>query len=421
MKLLLSFKKFIHSDSKLITYYQFVRLGSNIFLSVIFSRFFFESHQLSQYEAIILTISSFVFFWNAGFVRFFQSTYNNHDIQKHNQFIHQLLNTSFIVGIFTALVFLLVIQTFDLLSLLISCKIITSVVTNPLEYYNIAQKKYQKVFLLINFYFFIFIFWTIYHYVNQHFDYMLVGWVVLDIIKLILLNNWFSYRWRILEKPFFLSLIYLSLSAFLSGGVEYINSWLVKTYYSDLEFIIYRYGAREIPFSALLAYGLSASLTAQIRNQKLPFNTVKNKITQLLHITFPITIVLLFVSKPLFQFLYGDTLLRSAKIFDIFLLLNISRVMIFDIFLLANQKHSFFLITSLIEILTVITISFIGINFHWKVEHMAFSIFIAYFVERVILAIKLKSLNIKIEEFYPIQWWFFYTAIIIGVFFIKQI
>ncbi len=412
--------KLITSDSKLITYYQFVRLGSNIFLAIIFSKFFYDPQKLSEYETLVLSISTFVFFWNTGFIRFFQSYFPQFKQNSLDFFLSQILTASMIVGLITFWVFNFIQNRWDILSGLIGIKIFTSIISNPIEYYWIAHKKHHWVFGVINIYFTLFILWSVLGYLILGFGAMLLGWVFLDILKLLLFTKNLEFSFKIFEKPILYNLFFLSFSALLSGGVEYINFWLVKIYYTDFEFIIYRYGAREIPFSALMAYGLSAALTSQIQTQNLSLKDVKIKIRKLLHSTFPITIFLLMISNALFQFLYGKNIAQAAKVFDIFLLLNISRVLIFDIYLLANQKHRFFLFTATTEILIVSLISGLGIYCSWKVEYLGFSVLVAYLFERFILALKVKTLDINVTHFFPMNWWLLYSFITLGIFLAKH-
>ncbi len=412
--------KFIISDSKLITYYQFVRFGSNILLAIIFSKYFYNPQKLSEYETLVLSISTFVFFWNTGFIRFFQSYFPQFHQISFNSFLSQILTTSMIVGLVTFGAFNILQNRWDFLTALIGIKIFTSIISNPLEYYWIASKKHYWVFGLINSYFSLFIFWTVYAYLYLGIESMLLGWISLDTLKFLFFAKKLNFSFKTFEKPLLSNLFFLSLSALLSGGVEYINFWLVKSYYSDIEFIIYRYGAREIPFSALMAYGLSAALSAQIQTQDLSYHNVKTKITKLLHFTFPITIFLLLISNVLFQFLYGKDIAQAAKVFDIFLLLNISRVLLFDIYLLANQKHRFFLFTAIMEILIVSFISGLGIYYSWKVEYLGFSVFVAYLLERFILALKVKTLDIKITHFFPMNWWLMYSLLTLGIYLAKH-
>ncbi len=408
------------TDTKLITYYQFLRLGTNILIAILFSKFFFNTHTLAQYETIVLTVSSFVFFWNTGFVRFFQSYYANYKHTLHN-FLNQIFSTSAGIGLLTAFCYLSLTLPLNSLNTLIAAKIFTSIIANPIEYYGIALKKHKIVFFIITVYFLAFFTWTVYAYRYHTFETLLLGWLLLDFLKIITFYLNLTFRFTFLKGIVLCNLIFLSLSALLSGGVEYINFWLVKQHYNDTDFLIYRYGAREIPFSALLAYSLSASLTAQIRIQNLSTQQINQKITQLIHLTFPISIVLLVLSKPLFQLLYGQSLYLAYQVFDIFLLLNISRVMLFDIYLLANQKHRFFLFTSLFELIVVSVITYYGIYNHWNISNIAFSVFITYFFERIILLWKLKIMKIKSLNFFPWKIWGIYSIIIAILYVLKRI
>jgi hypothetical protein len=409
---------FFLTDTQIITYYQILRFGSNLLVSIILSKFFFNTSHLNQYETIVLSTSTFVFFWNTGIVKFFQSYYPLFLSKDFDIFLQKVFNTSCILGLITATFFYVLSSSFNTLHLLISLKIFTSIVSNPLEYYALAQKKNKKVFFFIHFYFIIFIVWTIFRYLHADFCGMLWGWIFLDLVK-ILYYHTFAGKIYVLEKQKFFNLIFLCISALLSGGVEYINFWMVKNYYSEWDFLVYRYGAREIPITAMLAYSLSATLTAQIQTPKFSSQYVKIQIIKLFHYTFPLAIFLMVVSKPLFEAVFGSSLVSAHKVFDIFLLITISRVMLFDAYLLANQKHKFFLWTASVEIFIVSLVSWIGVYFEWSVEYLAFSIVMAYFIERLILFEKLKEMKIKVGEFFPWGWWLFYSLSLWAIFILK--
>jgi len=401
---------FLFTDTKITAFYQIFRLGSNVFISIILSKFFFQSQKLSEYETIVLTVSTYVFFWNTGFVRFFHSYFSNYHKDNRNIFISEIFKYSIMIGSITACAYIIFSWNFNFLNLFIGLKILTSVAANPIEYYWLSQKKHKKVILEILLYFSIFIVWTFYSYLYKDFVTMLIGWILLDLIKIFFFAVDIPIFVRTnFKKNFLISIIFLSIGALLSGGVEYVNFWLVKNYYSDIEFLIYRYGAREVPFSSLISFSLSATLTAQISSNSISMEKIYTKIKKLIHLTFPVTIGFLIFSKYLFQIFYGNSLINAYKVFDVFLLFNVTRVLLFDVYLLANQKHSFFLVTSMVELLIVSLVSFCGIVLQWKVEFLAFSVLIAYSVERLVILWKLRQIKIPTQSFYPWSWWSFYT------------
>ncbi|MCY7327426.1 MAG: hypothetical protein LH618_02625, partial [Saprospiraceae bacterium] len=62
---------------------------------------------------------------------------------------------------------------------------------------------------------------------------------------------------------------------------------------------------------------------------------MKRKSLWLMHLLFPVTVVLLFVSKPLFPLLFNPDFAASAALFNIYLLLTASRVLLPNAIMLA--------------------------------------------------------------------------------------
>lgn len=205
----------------------------------------------------------------------------------------------------------------------------------------------------------------------------------------------------------------LIIAAVLSGSIEYINGFIVQRYFDDATFAIFRNGAKELPLAMLLANSFSNAmlpkfLDAQQLNQSL--TELKQSALQLMHFLFPVTIILMLLSKTLYPLLFNASFAASAGIFNIYLLLVVSRLVFPQTILIGMQKTKPVLFISLAEALTNILCSIVLIQFA-GVEGVAWGVFIAFTVEKLLLIVYLKSkLNISVQHYTSVSWLLFYAT-----------
>jgi O-antigen/teichoic acid export membrane protein len=206
----------------------------------------------------------------------------------------------------------------------------------------------------------------------------------------------------------------LIVSAILSGSIEYINGFIVQHYFDDATFAIFRNGAKELPLAMLLANSFSNAMLpkfsdAQQLNQSLA--ELKQSALRLMHFLFPVTIVLMLLSKTLYPLLFNASFTASAGIFNIYLLLVVSRLVFPQTILIGMQKTKAVMFISLAEALTNIVCSIVLIQFA-GVEGVAWGVFIAFTIEKILLVLYLKfKLNISIQHYTSVGWLLLYTVV----------
>ncbi len=211
----------------------------------------------------------------------------------------------------------------------------------------------------------------------------------------------------------------LIVSAILSGSIEYINGFIVQHYFDDTMFAIFRNGAKELPLAMLLANSFSNAMLpkfsdAQQLNQSLA--ELKQSALRLMHFLFPVTIILMLLSKTLYPILFNASFAASAGIFNIYLLLVISRMVFPQTILIGLKKTNAVMFISLAEALTNIVCSIILIQFA-GVEGVAWGVFIAFTMEKVLLVLYLKfKLNISLMDYTSVGWLLFYSATTIATY-----
>jgi O-antigen/teichoic acid export membrane protein len=210
----------------------------------------------------------------------------------------------------------------------------------------------------------------------------------------------------------------------LVGSASYIDSLIINFKYDNATFAIFRYGAREFPFFLLIANAFGTSMVPQFSNkEKLHQNleVIKAKSKKMMQLSFPIALVLLLTSQYLFTLVFNKNFHESYKVFDIYLLLIISRFLFPQTVLLGLKKNQLLLQISVVE-LCINVISSLVLLHYFGYLGVAYGTIIAYFSEKVMLTLMLKDkFQIKAKRYVNLQYLIFFSIILIAVFVVKSI
>jgi O-antigen/teichoic acid export membrane protein len=105
------------------------------------------------------------------------------------------------------------------------------------------------------------------------------------------------------------------------------DAWLVNFVFSSSEvFAIFRYGAKELPLSLALAGAFHMGMIAELaRDDGSGLHRIRQGAVRFMKWFFPITILLIIISKPLYTMIFSPLFVESAGIFNIYLLIVVSR------------------------------------------------------------------------------------------------
>lgn len=212
----------------------------------------------------------------------------------------------------------------------------------------------------------------------------------------------------------------LILSSLLSGSAEYIDGILVTYYFDDATFAIFRYGAREMPFFLLIATAFSNSMVPEISQAKPYLGDVLKRIRRnslgMMHVFFPMTAVLMLLSPILYPLLFKPEFIESAVIFNVYLLLLISRLLFPQTILIGMQKTQLIFGSAFLELLINVSLSIILIQWFGLIG-VAFATVIASISEKFILAYFVrKSLGIKVASYVEMRWYLGYVIALLVIF-----
>jgi O-antigen/teichoic acid export membrane protein len=137
---------------------------------------------------------------------------------------------------------------------------------------------------------------------------------------------------------------------------------------------------------------------------------LKRQTRRLFHLLFPLTILLLFLSKPLFPLVFNPAFADSAPLFNIYLLLTASRVLLPNSIILAKGRPRAILLVGLLELVVKVVLGFWFIHW-WGLPGVAWSAVAAFFVEKAGLIWYLeKRLDVRTGDWLDWRWYAGYVA-----------
>ena len=203
--------------------------------------------------------------------------------------------------------------------------------------------------------------------------------------------------------------------ALISGFPPVFDSWLVGWFYKDeSSFAIFRYGARELPLAIALANALSAAMIPEVtKNKTAAFTIIKQKSLKLYHLLFPLSILLMLTSKWWFPLVFNADFEGSAEIFNVFLLVIISRLVFPQTILMALKETKIILGISILELLLNVVLSILLVQ-KFGLIGIAFGTVAAFWFEKIAIAIYLHFKHeISFENYTPVGWFLGYSFLLV--------
>lgn len=121
-------------------------------------------------------------------------------------------------------------------------------------------------------------------------------------------------------------------------------------------------------------------------------------------------------SEYLFSFFYTDEYQSSAMIFNIYLVIIISRILLPQVIVLAHQDNRLMMKVAIAEFCLNILLSIVLMQY-WGLAGIAFATLIAYLFEKVVLIYFVhKKYKIRLDQYLPLKKYMIYTGMILLVF-----
>ncbi len=421
--------------------FQFLRFGTFFLISILlakitYGRFTsgFGTLIISKYEMLMLLSSSLTFFWVSSITNTLIPFYHASDEEKQKRILFNafaiLTIFSVIAGIITAVVghykYPKDADLFQMFGLVVFLNTPTYIA----DYIFYLKGKYKSLMIwgIVTFGAHI-ILLCLPIFMRQTLNLAINLLVILSMIKfnytLVLLMKYslISFHTRLIQE-FMKKVLPFLFSILLAGSMDYINSYIVEYYFSPIDFAVFRYGAKELPIFLILANSLSNIYSGEIanfnKNGQLQEGLAKLKLssTKLMRWLFPSTIVLILVSKYFFELAYNQDLVQGYKIFNIYLLLIISRMLFPQTVIMGLMKNRIFYLVSTNYLIINCILSFWLIGF-LGIEGIAYATVISFMVEKILLVIYCKMEGVQLSKYTSVPEYIFYSILTLGAFFLN--
>ena len=225
-----------------------------------------------------------------------------------------------------------------------------------------------------------------------------------------------TVSWKFMKEHLYLGTP-LILTTLISGSVQYIDGVIVSAVYRDPAiFAWFRYGAKEFPLALLLANGLSSAMLPEFSTRsmmKQSLERIKVKSKRLMHLLFPLTMVIMLFTRWFYPRIFNPDFQKSADVFLIYSLLVIPRLIFPQTIIMGRKKTHITLIAAVIELAINIPLSLLMIKWGYNIVGVILATLIVYVIGKLYLAgyvwIKMK---IKPSEYIPIKIFLVYSALL---------
>lgn len=206
----------------------------------------------------------------------------------------------------------------------------------------------------------------------------------------------------------------LMVATLLSGSAEYLDGFIVSRYFDEGTFAIYRYGAKEFPLVLLMANAFSNGMVPKVAQLGLKdsMKTIKKESLQLMHFFFPISIVFMLVSKWIYPRLFNPEFIESAAVFNVYLLLVVSRLIFPQTLLIGLKKTKTIMLVAGLELAVNFGLSILLVH-QFGLVGIAFATVVASVLDKLVLMFWLRSSEgISPANYWPWKWHVGYSVVI---------
>lgn len=432
------FSKGLNKFNSLQTF-QFLRFGTFFLISILLAKVAmlyqheYGLHLISQYENLMLVTSSLTFFWVSAVCNTLIPYFNNSDEATRKKVLFNTFTILLVFSFFAAIVVVILghirgrdVDLYNMFALVV----LLNTPTYIADYIFFLNEKYKSL-----------IRWGVITFAAQILMLCLPLYFKLSLnlaINLLLVLSLLKFNYTIillmkfstisintrLIMDFLKKAMPVMFSILLAGSMEYINSYIIEYNFSDEEFAMFRYGARELPIFLILANSMSNVYSGEIArfNQEgrleQGLKKFKRSSQKLMRWLFPGTILLMFLSPYLFKYAYNEQLMEGYRIFNIYLLLIIGRMIFPQTVIMGIMKSRIFYLISSNYLIINCLLSFWFI-YLFGITGIAYATAISFVVEKIMLAIYCKMEGISFKQYTPVWEYLLYSAITIGFFYLS--
>lgn len=421
--------------------FQVLRFTAFLIISFVFTRSELSKKDIGDFELMLFFASAVTFFWITGIIQSLLPLFNNNNSlvsykRKNDSKSPELFNAFLVIFAISLVLFLIGFAIKEKINvykgghplpyaLPLLLYILFSSPACLVEFIYLLRNKPRRILaygiITFSLQVVVVVFPVWYGWGVESAIWGVVAVAVIRFIWLMVLLK--KYTLMKVSIPFIKEHITLAMplvvSSLLSGSAQYIDGIIVSAKFSPEKFAIFRYGAKEMPLVTNLSSGLNNAMLTQFSSRtKIKFGllTLKKKSLRLMHVLFPISIILLFFSDIIYHGLFTKSFFQSSDVFMVYILLIISKLVFPQTILIGLKKNRIVMWASIIEIILNIILSLLLIP-KYGIVGVAVATVIIYIVEKIILiAYNHFKLGIKPTEYIPVGWYLFYSTLITVLF-----
>lgn len=406
--------------------FQLLRMGSAIVAGILLVHLGFSEVEVGLFEWFLFVTHAASFFWSMGL----KNALSTYIARLSSDLLGRLYVNIFVLfsllGAVIGMLLCIFVESLEAYRYLLAGYFILTVPASLAEHFLILDKKPKTLFWYglissvgylgavaagalqghLSYVFSALLFWALCRFVyvlKLVFDYPLGG---LDFTML--------RQFVVFGFPLILHILF-------GAGMDVLDGFLVEAYFGEEQFAQFRYGARELPISLLLVGALVTASLPSLRmglQEQLP--VLKQKLSRYMDLLFPLSLVLLLVSDFLYRTFYSEAYTISADIFDIYLLILVSRILVPQAVLYAKEGNKILMWTALAELLVNLTFSLLLIQYVGLIG-IAYATLIAYTFEKVVLCTYVyRAYGIGLSQYIDLRKYLIYAALLIGGYLISH-
>lgn len=423
------------STTRALQLFQVMRLGAVILTSILLAKSGLGTAEIGSYEMLLYIGTTLSFFWVNGLLMAMPPVYASLNQEDRKTFF---FNVFLVFSAISTALFALLFFGEQVMTPLLTGKahipyfglfclyLLFNLPTFPVEYFYLLQEKPGKI-----------VAWGGLTFSLQVAALFVPVWagggleggfealIVLSVGKFFWTAGMIArsgiFKWRPdLVRGYLRFSAPLTLNVLLGNFILMFDAWLVGWYYGDETiFAVFRYGSREFPLATALSTALATALVPLLTEYPGEgLQTLKRKSLRLMHLLFPLTIALLFLSGPLFPLVFNPDFAASAPLFNIYLLMTASRVLLPNAIVLTRGAPNVIFRVGLLELAVKIALGFVFIRY-WGLPGLAWSAVLAFWVEKAGLIWYLEHhCHLRTGDWLALRWYFFYTAALLAAFII---
>lgn len=206
----------------------------------------------------------------------------------------------------------------------------------------------------------------------------------------------------------------LMLSAVAAAGADALDAVLVRGLLSESAFLTFRYGARELPLTLVLATAVSGAMahrlaqSAWANDRTAALAELRREHTRLLPICFGATGAVLLLSDALVGVVYPPAYAEAARLIDVYALLVIVRVLLPQAVLLGLGHTRALVTASMTELILHVGLT-LALQPLLGLYAPALAALTAYAYEKVYLLLALRRAGVRIGEVVDVPRWGAYS------------